>query len=171
MQCKLAKWSAENKERKFDRLFRLIVNRDWLMAAANIVLHSSGSETAGVDGVTRGKLKPNLDDEIEQIRKELLNGTYESQPARRVNIPKAGGKTRPLGIMCLRDRIIQRAMVMVMEPIWESDFHRDSYGFRPNRSVHQAIHNTVWNLQDCGGEVLRTKGRWIIEGDLSSYFD
>ena len=76
---------------------------------------------------------------LERIRAELLSGSYLPQPARRVDMPKASGKQRPLGIPSLRDRIVQRAMLMVMEPIWESDFHRLSYGSRPERSVHHAI--------------------------------
>jgi RNA-directed DNA polymerase len=167
MQCKLATWSKENKERKFDRLLRLIACKDWLMVAAEKTLNSNGSKTPGIDGITRKGLKINLMEHIYAIRNELLSGTYEPQPARRVYIPKANGKTRPLGIICLRDRIVQRAMLMVMEPIWENDFHRDSYGFRPNRSAHQAIQNIVINLQDSS---ISQGGRWIIEGDLSDYF-
>jgi group II intron reverse transcriptase/maturase len=108
---------------------------------------------------------------IETIHDELISGKYEPSPARRVFIPKAGGKKRPLGILCLRDRIVQRAMLMAMEPIWENDFHNDSFGFRPKRSVHHAIQNISINLHDCGGLPPRTKGRWVIEGDLTSYFD
>lgn len=81
--------------------------------------------------------------------------------------PKSNGKLRPLGIPALRDRIVQRAMLMAMEPIWESDFHTLSYGFRPERSVHHAIRTVKLQLTDCG----ETRGRWVIEGDLSSYFD
>ena len=67
----------------------------------------------------------------------------------------------------LRDRIVQRAMLMAMEPIWENDFHSLSYGFRPERSVHHAIRTVRIQLTDCGF----ARGRWVIEGDLSSYFD
>lgn len=139
MQSKLARWSTESKERKFDRLLKLIADRAWLQEAARITLASSGAGTPGVDGVDKVAMEGNLHCELETIRTELLAGCYTPLPARRVYIPKANGKLRPLGIPSLRDRIVQRAMLMVMEPIWESDFHRMSYGFRPARSVHHAM--------------------------------
>ena len=167
MQCKLATWSAVDKERKFDRLLRLIANPVWLTEAARIALASSGAKSSGVDGIDKSKLESVLPMELEQIRAQLLSGEYQPAPARRVCIPKANGKLRPLGIPTLRDRIVQRAMLMAMEPIWESDFHRDSYGFRPQRSVHHAIRTVKLQLTDG----THTRGRWIIEGDLASYFD
>jgi RNA-directed DNA polymerase len=171
MQDKLARWSTENKERKFDRLLRLITDRTWLAEAAHVTLASRGARTAGTDGVDKERMERNLPAELSNIRTELLAGTYEPSPARRVYIPKAGDKTklRPLGIPSLRDRIVERAMLMVMQPIWESDFHRLSYGFRPERSVHHAIRTVKFQLQD--GDSQSLVGRWIIEGDLASYFD
>ncbi len=169
MQNKLAIWSTEDKERKFDRLLRLIADKDWLSEAARITLASSGARTPGVDGVDKRMLEMNLQHELATIREELLAGSYSPLPARRVYIPKANGTLRPLGIPSLRDRIVQRAMLMAMEPIWESDFHPASYGFRPARSVHHAIRTVKLQLQD-GGE-QSVAGRWVIEGDLASYFD
>jgi len=169
MQSKLAMWSTENKERKFHRLLRLIADRSWLAEAARITLASSGAKTPGVDGVTKAMLEGILHAELATIRTELLAGSYQPLPARRVYIPKANGKLRPLGIPSLRDRIVQRAMLMAMEPIWESDFHNASYGFRPARSVHHAIRTVKLQLQD--GDEQSTAGRWVIEGDLASYFD
>ncbi len=169
MQSKLATWSTENKERKFDRLLRLIADRDWLSEAARNMLASSGARTPGVDGVDRRMMEANLQHELATIRDELLAGSYSPLPARRVYIPKANGKLRPLGIPSLRDRIVQRAMLMAMEPIWESDFHPASYGFRPARSVHHATRTVKLQLQD-GGE-QSVAGRWVIEGDLASYFE
>ena len=167
MQRKLATWSTADRQRKFDRLLRIMADRSWLAEAARITLASRGARTPGIDGVDKQAMEAELPLELERIRAELLAGDYQPLPARRVYIPKANGKQRPLGIPSLRDRIVQRAMLMVMEPIWESDFHRLSYGFRPERSVHHAIRTVKFQLQDGAYGV----GRWVIEGDLASYFD
>jgi group II intron reverse transcriptase/maturase len=167
MQSKLATWSSEDKERRFDRLLRVIVDRSWLQEAARITLASRGARTPGIDGVDKQRMERELPECLERLRSELLDGSYQPQPARRVYIPKTDGKQRPLGIPTLRDRIVQRAMLMAMDPIWESDFHRLSYGFRPERSVHHAIRTVKFQLQDGN----HTVGRWVIEGDLASYFD
>jgi RNA-directed DNA polymerase len=167
MQHKLATWAKEDPNRRFDRLLRLITNRDWLAEAARIVLASSGARTPGLDGMDKRRLEPKLDHHLDQLQSSLLAGTYRPTAVKRIYIPKANGKLRPLGIPTIIDRIVQRAMLMAMEPIWESDFHRDSYGFRPERSVHHAVRTVKMQLQDS----TETKGRWVIEGDLSSYFD
>ncbi len=112
-------------------------------------------------------LQARLAAELQILRDELLSDHYQPLHARRVYIPKSNGKPRPLGIPALRDRIFQRAMLMAMEPIWGSDFHTLSYGFRPERSVHHAIRTVKLQLTDCG----ETRGRWVFEGNLSSYFD
>src|ERR1035441_168513 len=136
MQDKLARWSTENKERKFDRLLRLITDRTWLAEAARVTLASRGARTAGGVEVRKASDKKKL---------------------------------RPLSIPSLRDRIVERAMLMAMQPIWESDFHRLSYGFRPERRVDHPIARVKFQLQD--GDSQSLVGRWIIEGDLASYFD
>ncbi len=169
IQNKLATWSSEDKTRRFNRLLRLITNRNWLQEAASITLASSGAKTPGVDGIDKEKFLCQLPEHLEIIREQLLTGTYLPQPAKRIYIPKADGKQRPLGIPTLSDRIVQRAILMALEPIWESDFHRLSYGFRPERSVHHAIRTVRLQLQD--GAKGSEAGRWIVEGDLSSYFD
>jgi len=167
MQHKLATWAENDPNRRFDRLLRLIANREWLAEAARIVLASNGARTPGIDGMDKQRLQVRLDQHLDDLRASLLEESYRPQPVKRIYIPKSNGKLRPLGIPTLTDRIVQRAMLMAMEPIWESDFHRLSYGFRPERSVHHAVRTVRIQLQDGGG----TKGRWIIEGDLASYFD
>jgi retron-type reverse transcriptase len=105
MQNKLATWSLAEKERKFDRLLRIIVNRSWLQEAARVTLASSGAKTPGIDGIDKQAMECDLQYQLEKIRSELLDGNYQPQPARRVYIPKANGKQRPLGIPTLRDRM------------------------------------------------------------------
>ncbi|MEJ2459907.1 MAG: group II intron reverse transcriptase/maturase [Novosphingobium sp.] len=168
MQHKLATWAESDANRRFDRLLRLIADRAWLAEAARIVLASSGANTPGIDGMDKQRMQAGLADHLASLRTDLLTGNYVPQPVRRIYIPKANGKKRPLGIPTLKDRIVQRAMLMAMEPIWESDFHRLSYGFRPERSVHHAVRTVKIQLQDSGAG---TRGRWVIEGDLASYFD
>ena len=168
MQHKLATWAESDPNRRFDRLLRLIADRAWLAEAARIALASSGANTPGIDGMDKQRMQAGLAEHLAGLRTDLLTGNYRPQPVKRIYIPKANGKRRPLGIPTLRDRIVQRAMLMAMEPIWESDFHRLSYGFRPERSVHHAVRTVKIQLQDSSAG---TRGRWIIEGDLASYFD
>lgn len=167
MQRKLATWTAAEVDHRVDRLLRLISHPQWLRKAAEITLSSKGSNTPGVDGVIKAHLQEGLNDYLAVIRTDLLSGNYQPLPARRLYIAKANGKQRPLGIPTLCDRIVQRAMLMAMEPIWENDFHSLSYGFRPERSVHHAIRTVKLQLTD----TKYSRGRWVIEGDLSSYFD
>ena len=156
-------WSElTDPSRRITRLLRLITQPEWLAEAARITLSSKGAHTSGVDGVSKAKLQAKLPAELQRLSEELLSGHYQPVPVRRIYIPKNNGKLRPLGIPALRDRIVQRAMLMAMEPIWESDFHTLSYGFRPERSVHHAIRTVKLQLSDCGD----TRGRRVIEGDL-----
>lgn len=101
MQHKLATWAVEDPARRFNRLLRLIANRNWLAEAARIVLASRGAVTPGIDGIDRQKLQWGLDNHLVQLRKDLLQGTYCPQPVRRVYIQKTNGKLRPLGIPTL----------------------------------------------------------------------
>lgn len=150
-QRKLATWTATDKTRRVNRLLRLISHPHWLRQAAEVTLSSKGAKTPGVDGITKIHIQAYLAGYLDEIRDDLLSGNYQPMPARRIYIPKANGKLRPLGIPTLRDRIVQRAMLMAMEPIWENDFHSLSYGFRPERSVLVQFHwtlnvETVWSI-------------------------
>ncbi|WP_348522009.1 hypothetical protein [Chromohalobacter sp. 48-RD10] len=93
-----------------------MADRTWLAEAARVTLASSGAYSPGIDGIGKSTLAPVLDEELTRLQAELLSGDYRPSPARRVTIPKANGELRPLGIPTLRDRIVQRAMLMAMEP-------------------------------------------------------
>lgn len=148
------------KVRRINRLHDLLHNPDWLRAACATVLKVSRGKVAGVDGET---VKDWSDAKLERLRQELKSRSYRPQPLRRVYIPKANGKLRPLGIPCLREKIVQEAMRMALEPIFEVEFHRRSYGFRPGRNTHQAVHYC---------QLMMVRGyTWVIEGDVSGCFD
>ena len=114
-----------------------ILDRDNLNRAYNRVVKNRGSH--GVDGMKVEELLPYLKQRGKGLRQQMLEGKYQPQPVRRVEIPKPDGGVRPLGIPTAVDRVIQQAIAQVLTPIMEKEFSRHSYGFRPGRSAHQAI--------------------------------
>jgi RNA-directed DNA polymerase len=165
MQRKLSQWATQDKERKFYGLYDLLHNRDWLLLAHDYVKQNAGSVTAGCDGINMQIWDENLEQNQAQLAQELQSETFKPMPVRRVYIPKPNGKTRPLGIPSIKDRIVQEALRMALEPIFEADFSPYSFGFRPTRRTMDAIKCITWSTQE------RKKYFWIIEGDISSYFD
>jgi RNA-directed DNA polymerase len=166
MQRKLSQWATEDKERKFRDLYSLLCNEIWLRVAHKSVSSNAGRETAGIDGVTMSNFNGNLDRHLGELKADLKARIFEPLPVDRAYVPKPNGKLRPLGIPAIKDRIVQEALRMALEPIWEADFSIHSYGFRPNRSTYDAIAYI--------GNRLTGQGRsyqWIIEGDITSYFD
>jgi RNA-directed DNA polymerase len=120
---------------------------------------------AGVDGQTAAEYMANLKGNLESLLGRAKSGTYRAPPVRRVHIPKGdGSKTRPIGIPTFEDKILQRAVVMLLEPIYEQDFVDWSYGFRPGRSAHQAL-RAVWK------GLMQMRGGWVLEVDVTSFFD
>ncbi|MCP4613214.1 MAG: reverse transcriptase [Planctomycetes bacterium] len=138
-------------------------NPTWIGVACDRVLRRSRGKAPGVDRITVRKFENSRERFLEQLRLELKRGTYQPQPLRKVRIPKANGKMRQLGIPCLRDKIVQEVIRMALEPIFEVEFHENSYGFRPNRSAHHAVSR-------CRAAALN-RFPWIIEGDVKSCFD
>lgn len=118
----------------------------------------------GVDGVTKEQYGQQLDQNICKLHERLKAGRYRHQPIRRVHIPKAPGKTRPIGISCIEDKIVQGALTEVLQAIYEQDFSEDSYGFRPRRSAHDA-------LRAVDVMVHREGAEWILEADIQAFFD
>ena len=141
----------------------LMHNPTWIAAACDRVMKRSHGKAAGVDGVRVHEFEHSRQSRLEELRLELKRGTYQPLPLRRVEIPKANGKMRQLGIPCLRDKIVQEAIRMALEPIFEVEFHDNSYGFRPHRSTHHAIFRCV--------QMAQNGFAWVIEGDVKACFD
>lgn len=150
-------------QQRIRNLMDLMHHPQWLREAADRVLVRSHRKAPGVDGEKVREFRKGLEGKLEQLRLELKRGTYQPQPVRRVMIPKANGQLRPLGIPCLRDKIVQEAMRMALEPIFEVEFHDNSYGFRPHRNTHHA----VFRCQ----QLMRSGFPWVIEGDVKACFD
>ena len=138
-----------------------IVERDNLRKALAQVRRNKGAP--GVDGMTVDDLPLYLKEHWPSIRNQLLDGTYRPQPVRRVEIPKAGGGTRALGIPTVLDRFIQQAVLQVLQAHWDPTFAAASYGFRPGRSAHRAVARAQAHIADGYG--------WVVDLDLEKFFD
>ena len=167
MQRKLSQKATEEPEHTFDDLYSLLCNEVWLRVAHHKVNANQGRETAGIDWQSMSNFNGDLEGNLESLRVMLKAKTFEPLPVRRVYIPKANGKKRPLGIPGIRDRIVQEALRMILEPIWEADFSIHSYGFRPNRSTYDAIARLGNRLASYRADSYQ----WVIEGDIASYYD
>ena len=144
MQRKLYRWSAADPDKRFAGLFNIVCDPRTLLPAWERLTRNRGSNTPGTDGVTRKAVeeRPNgVGGFLEDIRNDLRQGSYRPQPVRQRLIPKPdkSGKFRPLGIPTRKDRLVEMALKLVLEPIFEADFYPTSYGFRPGRSTHDAL--------------------------------
>jgi RNA-directed DNA polymerase len=144
------------------RLMEEVCERENLLEALRRVKANKGS--AGIDGMTVGQLSGYLKRHWLTIREQLLNGTYEPQPVRRVEIEKPdGGGMRKLGIPTTLDRFLQQAVLQVLQRQWDPTFSDHSYGFRPGRSAHQAVAQAQQYLAEGYG--------WVIDLDLEKFLD
>ena len=147
---------------KWFRLFDKVFALSNLRAAFARVKANRGA--AGVDRQTVAMFEHNLEANLENLSRDLHDGTYRPKAVRRVWIPKAGKKElRPLGIPAVRDRIVQTALRSVLEPIFERNFARHSYGFRPNRSCKDALRRVT--------ELMKAGHTWVVDADIKGYFD
>jgi RNA-directed DNA polymerase len=117
----------------------------------------------GIDGVRWQEYETGLEDRLVDLHNRVHRGTYRAQPSRRVYIPKADGRQRPLGVAALEDKIVQQAVVAILNQIYEVDFRGFSYGFRPKRSPHQAL-----DALNVG--ILRKKVNWVLDADICGFF-
>ncbi|MGX5806260.1 group II intron reverse transcriptase/maturase [Bradyrhizobium sp. Arg314] len=174
MQRKLYRWSSDEPDKVFADLFNLICDRRTLAEAWQRLARNRGSRTPGTDGMTRRTVEQRAGGAarfLDEIREALRNGTYDPEPVRQRLIPKPGkpGAFRPLGIPTLSDRVVQMAMKLILEPIFETDFYPTSYGFRKGRSTHDALER----IQKCLHPSVRGPSvyDYAIEGDIKGCFD
>lgn len=142
-------------------LLEKILDKENLNQAYLQVIRNKGAE--GVDGMKYTDLKGHLSRNGEEIKEQLRQRKYKPQPVRRVEIPKTNGGTRNLGVPTVTDRFIQQAIAQVLTPIYEEQFHEDSYGFRPNRNAQQAIIKAL--------EIMNDGNDWVVDIDLERFFD
>ena len=154
------KWDTESPARE-DRLMEEVCERENFVKAWKQVRGNKGSP--GVDGKTIDETLDDLRKRWPVIREQLLRGTYKPQPVRRVEIPKPGGGVRKLGIPTVLDRLIQQAVLQVLQKRWDPTFSQHSFGFRPGRSAHQAVAQAQAYIAE--GD------QWVVDIDLEKFFD
>lgn len=164
-QAKYHRWAKADRGLRFGDLFNLVSDPGYLQVAWEHVARNKGARTAGVDGVTVRQIQQRGETGafLSGIAASLKDGTYRPSPVRRVLIPKPGGKSRPLGIPTVADRVVQQSLRMVLEPIFEAGFLPVSYGFRSGRRAHDAVAEIHY---------YATRGyRWVLDADISGCFD
>jgi RNA-directed DNA polymerase len=161
-QQRIAELARRSPQMGFTSLAYLL-DIDWLKAAFH---RTRKGGAPGVDGQTWSDYEKDLEANLRSLLDRAKSGTYRAPPVRRVYIPKAGSatETRPIGIPTLEDKVLQRAVVMLLEPIYEQDFDSGSYGFRPGRSAHDALEDLWKRTMDSGGG-------WVLEVDIRKFFD
>jgi RNA-directed DNA polymerase len=167
MQAKLHRWAAADSGRRFDDLFNFVHDPATLLVAFDRVAGNTGARTAGVDGLTVADVEEQVGVPgfLDDLRAQLKQGTFRPLPVRERKIPKPGGsgKVRSLGIPTVADRVVQAALKLVLEPIFEADFLPVSYGFRPKRRAQDAIAEI---------HMFGTHGyRWVLDADIEATLD
>lgn len=164
LRQKLHRKAKQEPEFQFYSLYGHILRRETLQAAFELVKSNGGAP--GIDGLTFEEIEESPGGEeafLDEIEEELRNKDYKPDPVLRVFIDKKSGGKRPLGIPTIKDRTVQMAALLVLEPIFEADFHECSHGFRPDRSAHQALKKVKKHLEN--------GFRVVLDADLKSYFD
>jgi len=165
IQTKLHRWARDDPDRRFDDLYNLVCDPAFLAVAWGRVLGNRGARSAGVDGETAHYVTAVRGEQVflSELRAALKARSYRPMLVRETMIPKPGGKRRRLGIPTVRDRVVQAALKLVLEPIFEADFKPSSYGFRPRRRAQDAIAEIHF--------FCSRSYEWVLEGDIEACFD
>jgi RNA-directed DNA polymerase len=164
IQTKLHRWARSDPARRFDDLFNLVADPAFLTVAWDRVRHNKGARSAGVDGLSARDIDADPEAFLAAIRAQLKTRTYRPLPVRERLIPKPGTrKRRRLGIPTVTDRVVQAALKLVLEPIFEADFQPCSYGFRPRRRAMDAVAEI---------RLLASNSyEWVVDADIEACFD
>src|SRR4051812_47331465 len=165
MQTKLHQWAKADPGRRFDDLANLVYDPAFLVVAWARVRGNKGARTAGVDGVAPRSIVFGAAELLDRLRDDLKAGRFVPQRVWEKTIPKASGKIRSLGIPTTADRVVQAALKLVLEPIFEAEFKPCSYGFRPKRRAQDAIAEIHYLAS-----LPRNYG-WVFEADIKACFD
>jgi len=167
IQTKLHQWATVDSDQRFDDLYNLVCHPATITVAWDHIKRNRGSRTAGVDGETRWYIehRRGVSTFLADIRTTLRDRTFRPCAVRRHGIPKAGGKVRYLGIPTIRDRVVQMALKLILEPIFEADFVATSYGFRPGRRTQDAIAE-IYHFAKAPSNY-----EYVVEGDIEACFD
>lgn len=150
---------SKDKNYKFERLYKILFNRNMYLLAYQRIYANEGNMTKGTDGLTIDGMSL---DRIHSLIEKIKDESYQPKPSRRTYIPKKNGKKRPLGIPSFDDKLVQEVIRMILEAVYEGCFEKSSHGFRPNRSCHTALQEIQCNF---------TGVKWFIEGDIKGFFD
>jgi group II intron reverse transcriptase/maturase len=159
-QKRIAELASQHPQRALCSLNHYL-DEEWLRYAYDLTRKDAA---VGIDGISGAEYASNLEANLADLLARMKSGRYWAPPVRRHWIPKGGGGQRPLGIPTFEDKVAQRAIVLLLEPIYETDFHPCSFGFRRGRSAHQALQSLRNHIMDEGG-------RWILDVDVRKYFD
>ena len=158
--ARIAQLSKENPDMVFTSIGHLI-NKELLMECHKTM---DGKKAVGIDGVTKEDYGRNLEENLDKLVGRLKQKSYKPQPARRVEIPKDNGKTRPLSIYCYEDKLVQEALKRVLEAVFEPHFYDEMWGFRPNRGCHKAIQSLNVMLE-------KRPTSYVLDADIKGFFD
>lgn len=157
---RISQLSKENPDMVFTSVWHMI-NIDLLKECHR---EMDGKKAVGIDGVTKEEYEKNLEENLTNLEERLKNKSYKPKPARRVEIPKGNGRTRPLSIYCYEDKLVQEALRRVLEAVFEPHFYDEMMGFRPNKGCHTAIRhlNTMLEMRNTN---------WVLDADIKGFFD
>ena len=157
---RIAQLSAENPDMVFTSLGHLI-NYEMLKDCSNSM---DGNKAVGIDGITKEEYERNLDENLRRLVQRLKSKSYRPKPAKRVEIPKDNGRTRPLSIYCYEDKLVQEAVKRILEAVFEPHFYDEMMGFRPNRNCHMA-------LRKLNVMIEKNRTNYILDADIKGFFD